>query len=338
MKKLFFLCVVLVAAVTASAQTQIATLSSAGTITTYYGVEALKTAYNAAADGDVITLSDGKFNVPTDTIKKLITIRGAGMEKIMVGDSIIQKPTHLVGNIKVKAPETSNVNQRFMLEGVLNEDYIYVSGNYPCFSKCKLNRVSTYSSKDTVYNANFVHCHVYGSFHLNGDVYCYASYLQDYNDKSNGEMSANLTNCIVETSSPASDLSNSYFTNCIIINTTSNGGGGGYSGNPMFFNCLWVGPVITSTGKDWIYKPFCHAGNQNNHVFSGDSVFVEGSFCELVEEAKQYKGTDGTEVGIHGGTLPFDPTPTVPQITKFDVAPKTDAEGKLSVHIEISQP
>ncbi len=337
MKKLFFLCVVLVAAITASAQTQVATLSSAGTITTYYGVEALKTAYAAAVDGDVITLSDGKFNVPTDTIKKLITIRGAGMEKIMVGDSIIQLPTLLVGNITVSAKGTNNVNQRFMLEGVLNEDKIYVRGHYPCFSKCKLNTVSTYSTKDTVYNANFVHCHVYDGFHMRGDIYCYASYLQGYTDYNYGDMLANLTNCIVETGNPASYLSNSYFTNCIIINTSSSNSHG-YSRNPMFFNCLWVGPVTTSTGKDYIYKPFCNAGNQNNHVFSGDSVFVEGSFCELVEEAKQYKGTDGTEVGIHGGTLPFDPTPTVPQITKFDVAPKTDAEGKLSVHIEISQP
>lgn len=47
------------------------------------------------------------------------------------------------------------------------------------------------------------------------------------------------------------------------------------------------------------------------------------------------KGTDGTEVGIYGGSLPYDPTPTNPQITKFNVASKTTADGKLSVDIEV---
>ena len=48
------------------------------------------------------------------------------------------------------------------------------------------------------------------------------------------------------------------------------------------------------------------------------------------------KGTDGTEVGIHGGSLPYDPTPTNPQITKFNVASKSTADGKLSVDIEVN--
>ena len=48
------------------------------------------------------------------------------------------------------------------------------------------------------------------------------------------------------------------------------------------------------------------------------------------------KGTDGTEVGIHGGSLPYDPTPTNPEITKFNVAAKSTADGKLSVDIEVN--
>jgi len=57
---------------------------------------------------------------------------------------------------------------------------------------------------------------------------------------------------------------------------------------------------------------------------------------KLTEAAKGLiKGTDGTEVGIYGGNLPYAPTPTNPQISKFNVAAKTTADGKLSVDIEV---
>ena len=47
------------------------------------------------------------------------------------------------------------------------------------------------------------------------------------------------------------------------------------------------------------------------------------------------KATDGGEIGIYGGTLPYSAIPTNPQITKFNVASKTTADGKLSVDIEV---
>jgi hypothetical protein len=58
---------------------------------------------------------------------------------------------------------------------------------------------------------------------------------------------------------------------------------------------------------------------------------------ELTDEAKTtYLGSDGTQVGIYGGSLPFDPTPSNPQITKFNVASKSTADGKLSVDIQVN--
>ena len=58
---------------------------------------------------------------------------------------------------------------------------------------------------------------------------------------------------------------------------------------------------------------------------------------QLTDAAKtQCLGTDGTEVGIYGGSLPFDPTPSNPQITKCNVAAKSTADGKLSVDIEVN--
>ena len=69
----------------------------------------------------------------------------------------------------------------------------------------------------------------------------------------------------------------------------------------------------------------------------GPLALLDSETFELTDAAKtQYLGTDGTEVGIYGGNLPFDPTPSNPQITKCNVAAKSTADGKLSVDIEVN--
>lgn len=74
-------------------------------------------------------------------------------------------------------------------------------------------------------------------------------------------------------------------------------------------------------------------------VTSDEGWFKEGTFYQLTDQAKAlYKGADGTEVGIYGGATPFTTTPSYARITKFNVAPKTTDDGKLSVDITVEQP
>lgn len=80
---------------------------------------------------------------------------------------------------------------------------------------------------------------------------------------------------------------------------------------------------------------YSYSNGSNKFVESAEAVFAEEGYYRLTDEAKTFLGTDGKEVGIYGGTLPFDTTPTNPQITKFNVSPKTTADGKLSVDIEV---
>ena len=62
MKHLLLTLAVLLTVTCAAAQsTQVATLSHDGTITSFTSAYALRDAYNAAVDGDVITLSSGAF-------------------------------------------------------------------------------------------------------------------------------------------------------------------------------------------------------------------------------------------------------------------------------------
>lgn len=71
-------------------------------------------------------------------------------------------------------------------------------------------------------------------------------------------------------------------------------------------------------------------------IGSSEVIFKEGGYYELVDNlADVWIGSDGSQIGLHGGNMPFDPVPTNPQITKFNVASKTSADGKLSVDIEV---
>ncbi len=82
MKKTILLFLVFCAALMAQAQNDepTAILQHGNQATVYTGVNAFQLAYNAAATGDVITLSAGTFNAPTNRLSKSLSIYGAGFE------------------------------------------------------------------------------------------------------------------------------------------------------------------------------------------------------------------------------------------------------------------
>ena len=90
---------------------------------------------------------------------------------------------------------------------------------------------------------------------------------------------------------------------------------------------------------------FNYMPNKSNAMKSYTDVFKtltvssynDSENFELTDEAKTtLLGIDGTQVGIYGGNMPFDSTPTNPQITKCNVAAKSTADGKLSVDITVN--
>ena len=108
--------------------------------------------------------------------------------------------------------------------------------------------------------------------------------------------------------------------NCIATNIHSSNleGGSSYTFTNITNN---TNKAIRSISS--VFKSF-------NGTYTDDQTF------ELIDNLKtSFKGTDGTEIGIHGGSLPFSPTPTNPQITKCNVASRSTADGKLSVDIEV---
>ncbi len=301
---------------------QLATLNHDGEISIFYGVTALQQAHAAAAHGDVITLSSGTFDC-TD-ITKAVTIRGAGMTVDTLSHT---EPTVLANDFTINVADT--LSERFVMEGIYSNQTVKISClKNALFLKSRFKTI-TYSNSFTskMKDLTFIHCRIAESLtapnttpsvsFINSVVYS----INQYNYS--GYFS--LVNCYTKTL----DLSNSEYKNCIIY---VNGAAKGSSISTYFYNLR-----ISEVGNGYVTK----TNSTNTRITPSaapnlTTAYRDDLTYELTAELKLLKTTDGTEVGIHGGSLPYDATPTNPQITKFNVAAKSTADGKLSVDIEVN--
>lgn len=340
MKRLVLSLFALVCAIVSFAQNSLlATLSHEGNVTTFYGASALGVAHGAAVHGDVITLSSGSFN-PVD-ITKAVTLRGAGMAVDSVHNIL---PTIISGDFTISVPDS--VTQRFTLEGIYHNHKIkYKNLNNAMFVKCRLNQI-TYDNYDSrLRNATFTNCKIGSEMNLRD--YCSASCINSIIQDPSGS-NYDFRNCVIKfgtlsrystTATSASyPVTNSMLLNCIIFGFYNNTYYGYFPSSTTAYNCVEVNQNIKNTFKV--------IPNNTNKYSTCEAVFksykgvnigtVEEETFELTETAKAtYLGTDGTEIGIYGGMLPFDTTPSNPRITKCNVAAKSTADGKLSVDIEV---
>lgn len=327
MKKFFLSFVLcLCGALTAFAQNSLlATLSHDGAVSTFYGAKALQEAHAAATNGDIITLSSGTF-LSTD-ITKAITLRGAGMQADTLRGTL---PTILSGNFNINVSDT--LSNRLTIEGIYNNNTVSVKGvlkNAMILKSRFKDWGHSGSAKDVMQNVSFIHCRVTNNLHSNmGSTFsCVGCYLNSVEESFN-TISVELTNCVIGNTESMGGIT---AVNCIFKCRYNNRY---YSSSTVAYNCVAVG------NSDY----FKNVPNQTNKVventvaifktFTG--TYSEEENFELTESAKAaYLGMDGTQVGIHGGSLPFDATPSNPQITKCNVAAKSTADGKLSVDITV---
>lgn len=324
----------------------IATLFHDGDIKTFYGTGALRSAHAAAVHGDVITLSSGSFTATK--ITKAVTLRGAGMEY----DSIsVTEPTIISGDFSIQIASDSTLqNNNLVMEGIYHnaDGVITVNGSLanPQFVKCRLYSIKCYTSSGTlgyIYYANFINCVIANNvyYYLNSSgtfVNCYVNDVDYYSGTSNTNNSCEFQNCVIKDDF-ISDIKNSVFRNCFLYASGNYTGDNNLNTTSSAYNC--VGWAANSD------KIFANQSNTTNtQVSSLSDVFktwtgsslanFKTERLELTDAAKtKYLGSDGTQIGIYGGSIPFDPRPSNPQITKLNVASKSTADGKLSVDIEV---
>lgn len=325
MKKLFLSLVAATIAATASfaQNTLVATLSHGEDISMFYGIYALRDAMNAAASGDVINLSGGAFQAVD--ITKGIIMRGTGIDDAA--------PTYINGNFTINVA-SEDVN-RFSMEGIRCNGTISMKGSFnsPYFVKSAFKNFN-YSDNPTIKNVMFANCKITNGFTLRGasTVQFVNSYVSSFRNESTTSSAANFINCVIyPVGGNCPDyITSSQLVNCIIYST-------GYSlpSTSMASNCVSIGN--TGLFKDLATKSNCSFSSYQEMFKSFTGSYSDNQTFELTDAAKaKYLGTDGTEVGMHGGVLPYDTTPSYPQITKMNVASKTTADGKLSVEIEVS--
>lgn len=331
MKKRFLLMLAIMATAMVTYAQQVATLTHDKTITAYYGGTALKEALTAAADGDVITLSDGVFDVTT--IDKAVSIIGAGMEYV---NGKHTKRTSLACSSKsyitIAVDGVLNVMNVNFIQGLYLQKVLSSSN----FVKCRFNETTFYNSSGLANckNVSFLQCRMSYLYHKSGDV----AYYQ---------------NCLIEAGTSSSDFSIARGSSISFINCTI---------SASFYYCYtgtFVNSVLCSASNTSTTtipsSNTCSATNCLSFVKSGSNnilgnvqrtncysyaskwMFKDDSFYELTDEAKAaVSSSDGTEVGMYGGTYPYDPIPEGPRITKFNVAKSSDTENRLNVEVEVT--
>lgn len=329
MKKiLLVLAAMMVAAVTQlqAQSTLVATLSHGDSISAYYGANALKEAYAAAASGDVITLSSGQFNAVN--IEKSVTIRGTGIVNDSIGNL---RATYINGDYYLRA---GNIT----LEGLYHKNEVYYDmgkqtiPNLKCY-KCRFASISG-SASTNLKNAVFVNCRFASSFSLTSGS------------------TADIINCVIAScnswySSPYVKNSVIYgyattgsFENCIFIDLSSTNK---LSNNAFAISCMAVpadGSTINTNFFSSMPDKITNKVYKTNEMFESFSKTYDDYTTYKFKESEKgkFKGNDGTEIGLYGGLCPYTTVTSNPKITKFEVAPHSTPDGKLNIDITVAIP
>lgn len=321
----------------------LATLSHEGEISVFYGANALKDAHTAAAHGDVITLSSGSFNAVD--ITKAITLRGAGVNTDVSRNVY---PTIITGDFSIAVVDSAAHN--LTIEGIFNNFTITIKNGLDnaTFIKDRFKTVTYSGNTSSFKNNRFIHCKIVETLSAVSNsrsnslsfMNCYIEALL------NNDCPTILHNSIMGTTSAAFYLPNQRyctFYNCIIIGN-NNTGANIYNASNSLYNCLTTNISSDNINNSGYYTYRNITSNSNYLIQKIDGVFKtfrvkgysEEETFELLDDVKnKYLGTDGTQIGIHGGSYPYSSITTNPQITKCIVAPRSTADGKLSIDIEV---
>lgn len=320
MRKLFILITALTCNLCAMAQDNlVATLQRGGSIQAFYGEDALSAAHQAAANGDVITLSAGEFN--GCEVTKAITLRGEGMDK-----------THIKSQMTFTIPEKSTrtltlegLNISYSGGGILGSVKFYGSDGSEkvIISKCYIdpNEANDKVAFDKC-NSTIIQSHINGQIgaYEGSHVTCLNSICQCLRCEGNGKF--DVENCHL---TPSYAYQLSYVHYSTIKNSIIQIANPYFDSTNIYSHCLTAGlSTIPVSDFGWSLPDTWDAWQS----------IVGGNYHLTEEAAATYLGTDGTQIGIYGGMYPYDPTPSYPLVKKLDVI-GSHKNGKLNVKINV---
>ncbi len=336
MKKQTLLTLIIALATSMSVNAQTIALHSSSGVQIIKGNTALATAYTAAQNGDTLYLSGGNFTPPA-IIDKQLTIFGAG---------------HYV--------DSTLATGKTFINGVLqfggNADQTYLEG-------FEINGNLSFTTDSSLNNVTIKRCKINGNIDIAGNLSHPSSNLALIGNVFMGQVNiANTTNVMIANNIFSSVLRN---TNGNLINNNLFLGWADYgyynyfvfSGdNNIFNNNIYLAPnnyfaigsgniinknLFVSAAPNYGTTPTVidnYTGISQTTIFvnqTGNTFNYAHNYH--LQSPAIYVGTDGTQIGIYGGSFPYKEgaVPLNPHIQIKNIAPTTDANGDLQIQIQV---
>lgn len=322
---------------------QMATLQHGEQTTVFYGPDAFKSAYNAAADTlDVITLSSGEFNVPSQ-ISKSVAVYGVGFENV---DSLGIKMTYLRSGLKLIPANITDGDGEIIaaakrvngvhLEGLRINGDITLDNNsdVPIHNlevvKCRLNRLYyIVACYDNVIRQCVIHSGILGRYADNLLVSNTYLHGRDYSGciKGFGTTSViSISHCLLK--NHYNEMNNTaLYTNNIFIGGNTNIDAASTVRNCMFVDNASFSGVMSVDNFKGLKGAAVWAAEGEDGEYSENKDFA-------LKYPEKYIGTDGTEIGLHGGVYVWNKIPCIPRITECTLDTKDAANGTIRVSIK----
>lgn len=356
MKKIFSSILMMLCAITVMAQNDyVATLQHGESVSYYYGTGAFVSAYNAAAEGDVITLSSGTFT--GCSVEKGITVRGVGIDAE-------NQTTTINTEVKIYSPSAESVTT---FEGITFTNYVrpYADGTKApeagriifiknrVTSAYRFEMLNTNATVASTPKIDIIACIFDYAVHFAEsytNISVYNSYIgggttRAINTKKSNIKDASFNNCIISCytyySSSGFDCNAASFVNCVFKYIGSSPCYTRLPSNVTVMNCI-------ADNSD-VFNNIPNYGQKGNRVVSTaalNAMFKSGAFpttwtkgttFEITDEAAAtYLGVDDTQVGMHGGLYPYNTTVGYPTVTTFNVAGKTTNTGDLNIEVKVN--
>lgn len=297
--------------INAFAEGMTASLQSGDKLSVFYGTTAFKEAYAAAQDGDVITLSLGKFTDLDEAISKSIKVYGTY--------AFSESNSSMVNNLSVIA---ANVK----LEGI----YIYELDPSASLGltlrSCNINSIvatNQYSNilVEQCQISDFTDVKFANNFSFRNTVF---KSIQGNNLAATGYME----HCLVFENDE--DFS-AIYKNCILGYSPSSSGYVLFcSPSEFYHNVFFYKDYAPSTLNYNFNYGVAHSDNQSISMEIMNNYF-KISFPNIPTNIPS--GSDGTSVGPNGG-IGFSKYPTIPRITRSEISNTADDNGNIHVVIE----
>jgi hypothetical protein len=303
-----------------------------------------------AANKDNIYLPGTTISIGTQIINKRVQIYGSGINP---DSALTSGRTILNGNLRFVTGADSGFIQGVTIDASIvfgtNADNQNVG--YYSISRCICNSLSlSYANNNTTTSNFLIRESIIRS--IGGGGYSHAVFNNNIFESPvyyfNGAIFSN--NIFLYNSQVLQNITNSTFSNNIFAyNCLSSYG----STDNNFFNNLIRGGFLQFYNPNLGYCDFNYTPNGNGSIFgnienvpanliyqnqSGGSFVFQQNYHLVPASPGKNAGTDGTDVGIYGGPLPFKDgsLPVNPHYRLRMVSGTTTAAGQLPVHFKVA--